>query len=137
MDADLSHPPNKINEFVYSLKESDLIIGSRNLPGGSVEEWPFHRKIISWGATVLAQLLVNSKISDPMSGFFAIKKKYFLKTRFRVKGYKILLNILADNPNIKIKEIPYVFRNRFAGTTKLGMYEMAIYLIDLAKIWLG
>ena len=137
MDADLSHPPEKINEFFDALNDFDLVVGSRNLPGGGVEDWPVLRKIISWGASTLAKLLLGVKIGDPMSGFFAIKKNVFMKTRFRINGYKILLNILADNKNIRIKEIPYLFKNRFVGTSKLGMKEMLIYLSDLIKIKLG
>lgn len=134
MDGDLSHPPAKIREMYRLLQEYDLVIGSRSAPGGGVQDWPIQRKLVSGGATFLAHLLVRRDVSDPMSGFFAVRKSVFNKTRFRVKGYKVLLNVLADNPGIRIKETPYVFRDRAAGRTKLGMGEMLRYLADLSSL---
>jgi dolichol-phosphate mannosyltransferase len=72
-----------------------------------------------------------------MSGFFAIKKEFFTKTKFRIKGYKILLNILRDNRGIKIKEIPYLFKDRRIGETKLGPSEFIEYLLDLFRLMGG
>ena len=134
MDADLSHPPEKIMELCAALDGADIVVASRNLPGGGVENWPIERKVISSGATLIARLLIGARISDPMSGFFAVKKDVFNRTQFRVKGYKILLNILADNPGIKVVEVPYMFRNRFAGRTKLGAVEIVNYLADIARL---
>jgi dolichol-phosphate mannosyltransferase len=137
MDGDLSHPPEKIRELGHSLSKYDLVIGSRNMPGGAVQSWPLERKLISGGATFLARLLVRNEISDPMSGFFAVRRSVFGKTRLRVRGYKVLLNILVDNPGIRIKEIPYLFKDRYAGSTKLGGGEVLRYLADLSALRLG
>jgi len=137
MDADLSHPASKTVELIKYLDKFDLVVGSRNKEGGGVENWPLHRKIISKVAETLARLILGVNLTDPMSGFFAIHRKYFLKTKFRIKGYKILLNILADNRSMKVKEVPYVFRDRHAGATKLGSYEIIVYLYDLIRIRLG
>jgi hypothetical protein len=57
-----------------------------------------------------------------------------VKTRFRTRGYKLLLNILADNPRIRIKELPYLFSDRHSGSTKLGAAEMATYVLDLLRL---
>ncbi len=137
MDADLSHPSEKINELVGALASADLAVGSRNLPGGGVSNWPLERKAVSSGATLLARLFIGTRISDPMSGFFAVKREVFMRTRLRVKGYKILLNLLADNKGMKVAEVPYVFRDRFNGKTKLGASEMVSYLFDIIRIRLG
>jgi dolichol-phosphate mannosyltransferase len=134
MDADLSHPPEKITEICAALSRADIVIGSRNLPGGGVSKWPLERRTISLGATLLARLLLGTGVTDPMSGFFALRKGVLMRTRLRVKGYKILLNILADNPGIRVAEVPYVFRDRFAGKTKLGAGELVRYLLDLATL---
>jgi dolichol-phosphate mannosyltransferase len=134
MDADLSHPPEKAPELAAALADCDLAIGSRLMAGGKVETWPLHRKMISWGAESLARIVLGVKVSDPLSGFFAVRKEFFLKTRFRAKGYKLLLNVLADNPGIRIREIPYVFSDRHAGETKLGAGEIINYLLDLFRI---
>lgn len=134
MDADLSHPPEKLPEIARELEEFDLVIGSRNMKGGGVKNWPIHRKSISAGATLLAKLVLLTKCSDPMSGFFGVKKSVIQNTKFKTKGYKILLNILAYNKNIKIKEIPYIFEDRHAGKTKLGNREIVTYIRDLISL---
>ena len=74
MDADLSHPPNKIAAMVEILlhKEADFVVGSRYAPGGSVDaRWPWRRRFNSWAATLPAKFLTSLK--DPMSGFFAFR----------------------------------------------------------------
>lgn len=137
MDADLSHPPEKVPLLASALKGCDIAIGSRLTKGGAVASWPFHRKLVSRGADFLARLLLGVRVSDPLSGFFAVRKTVFRKTRFRAKGYKLLLNILADNPHLRVREIPYVFTDRHTGKTKLGMGEIGNYLLDLLRIRFG
>ena len=136
MDADLSHPPEKLSEVIELITNSDtdLVVCCRNIKGGGVKNWPIHRKIISMGATFLAKFFLGIKCSDPMSGFFAVKKSIITKTKFKTKGYKILLNILAKQPTLNVKEIPYVFEDRFAGKTKLDNREMLTFLSDLLTL---
>jgi dolichol-phosphate mannosyltransferase len=107
------------------------------MKGGGAQNWPFHRKLISDTAHLLAKLVLGVKSSDSLSGFFAIRKDIFLRTRLRTKGYKLLLNILFDNPGIKVRDVPYFFSDRKAGKTKLGMGEMARFLSDLFSIRFG
>jgi len=137
MDADLSHPPEAVVILAKKLETNDLVIASRLMKGGKVENWPTHRKIISKGADTLSRIFISTKVTDPMSGFFAIKKEFFEKTKFRTKGYKLLLNILADNKNIRIAEIPYTFKDRHSGKTKLGNLEIITYVGDLMRIRFG
>jgi dolichol-phosphate mannosyltransferase len=137
MDADLSHPPEKIPALIASLKSNDLAVGSRMLRGGGVKSWPIHRRLISRAAEALARAVLGVRCTDPLSGFFALKRGIIENTRFRTRGYKLLLNIIYDNPGIKIAEVPYVFSDRQAGKTKLGMIEILAYPIDLLRIRLG
>lgn len=137
MDADLSHPPEAAQALASALETSDLVIGSRLMEGGGVEKWPLHRKLISKGADLLARLVLGIRCSDPLSGFFAMKRGLLSGTRFRTKGYKLLLNILYDNRSVRVVEVPYVFRDRFAGRTKLGALEMLNFLFDLLRIRFG
>ena len=134
MDADLSHPPEKVPELFSALSDADLIIGSRLMNGGGVKNWPASRRIISKGAETLARVLINTRCSDPLSGFFAVRREILERTDFRTKGYKLLLNILADNPSIRLKEVPYVFMDRNAGASKLDFGEVITYLFDLVQI---
>lgn len=134
MDADLSHPPEAVPALASALRSCDLAIGSRLMEGGGVKTWPLHRRIISRGAESLARILLGVDVSDPMSGFFAVRRGIFIKTRFRTRGYKLLLNILADNPRMRVKEFPYTFSDRHSGSTKLGAAEMAAYVLDLLRL---
>lgn len=133
MDSDLSHPPETARLLFEKRKSADLVIASRNAKGGG-KKWAASRDIISKGAEFLCRPFVNSRTTDPMSGFFLVKKTILAGTRVRVRGYKILLNILYDNPKIPIAEVPYVFRPRHSGKTKLGVSEIVNYLLDLARL---
>ena len=134
MDADLSHPPESVPMLAGALAGSDLAVGSRLMEGGGVENWPLHRRLISKGADSLARLILGVRCSDPLSGFFAIRKDILMRTRLRTKGYKLLLNILADNRSLRVAEVPYVFRDRYAGKTKLGTIELLTFVLDILRI---
>src|SRR5208283_4886214 len=129
MDADLSHPPESLPRMSDMLDDADIVVGSRLMEGGGVENWPIHRKLISDSARILALIFVNPRCSDPLSGFFAARRKVMLATRFRTKGYKLLLNIIADNRDARISEIPYKFKDRVAGKTKLDSMEMLNFIV--------
>ena len=120
MDADLSHPPELITDFLELIKDEkvDIVVGSRLIEGGGVENWPFHRKLISKIATLWARPL--TKVKDPMSGFFLFKKQMIKNVKLTPKGYKILFEMLVKSNCKNFVEIPYTFRDRVAGKTKLG-----------------
>ena len=137
MDADLSHPAESLPRMYAMLDDADIVIGSRLMKGGEVENWPIHRKLISDAAHILAIIFVNPRCSDPLSGFFAARREVMLATRFRTKGYKLLLNIIADNRDARISEIPYTFKDRIAGKTKLDSIEILNFIVDLMRIDFG
>jgi dolichol-phosphate mannosyltransferase len=123
MDADLSHSPEVIPKMVYELSSSDtdIVVASRYVRGGSIIGWPFKRRLISKGAVKIARysLRLNKQITDPMSGFFALKRHIIDNVKIDSAGYKILLEILVKSSNASVKEIPYTFTNRKAGKSKL------------------
>ena len=143
MDADLSHPPEKIPEMVSKIEsgEADVVVGSRYVKGGSVENWPFTRRIISKGATLLARWL--TKVKDPMSGFFALKRSVIEGVPLDPVGYKIGLEILVKGKYAKAVEVPIHFADRKAGKSKLGGGEYLRYidhvfmLYEFRKPWLA
>jgi dolichol-phosphate mannosyltransferase len=134
MDSDLSHSPVTARELLNKKNGYNLVIASRNITGGGADKWPVTRDLISKGADLLCRPLVGNRTSDPLSGFFLIEKDILLKTKIRVKGYKILLNILHDNQDLLIQDVPYVFGPRFSGKTKLDAREIINYLFDLFRI---
>lgn len=143
MDADLSHPPEKIPDLVGKIesREAEIVFGSRHVEGGSIENWPFYRKVVSKGAALMARGL--TKVKDPMSGFFALKRSVIEGVTLDPVGYKIGLEILVKGKYTKVAEVPIRFANRKAGKSKLGGSEMLRYidhvsmLYEHRRFWLG
>lgn len=135
MDADLSHPPALIPEMYRMIKEgSDIVVGSRYMKGGMITKWPVQRRVISLGATLLGRLLLPD-ITDPVSGFFAVKKGVVEHAQLKPRGYKILLEILGKGTWEQTTEIPFEFVDRATGTSKLTfrtVLEYACQVIDIA-----
>ena len=136
MDADLSHPPQTVPRL-YSevLNGADIAVGSRLVPGGGVENWPLGRRLISKGATLLARPLTS--VSDPMSGFFCFRRSLLRGARLEPEGYKILLEILARCDIARAVEVPYMFRDRRAGISKLSGRVMRQYLGHLIRLYIS
>lgn len=138
MDADFSHPPEIIPRMLGSLLDSDcdLVIASRHVKGGSVVGWPIKRRIISNGANKIARhSLKIGDIKDPISGFFAFKRKVIERITFDTSGYKILLEILVKASNINVKEIPYTFINRQQGESKLDSKVIFDYIKAIWRLY--
>lgn len=136
MDADLQHPPEVIPQMVRKLDEGyDVVIASRYVKGGrdlGLKGW---RKLVSWGARILAWLLLpNTRgVKDVMSGFFALRRSH-MPGEVRLRGYKILLAILGQKRDLRVTEIPYTFNRRIYGHSKLNFKEYLNYIIDLLKL---
>lgn len=135
MDADMSHPPQILPRLIEPIlkNETDVVLGSRYVKGGGVEVWPWHRRLMSKAATLMARPL--TKVKDPMSGLFFLKRSVIEGVKLRAKGYKIGLEILVKGSYSGILEVPYVFRNRFVGKSKIGASEYYYYLGSLARLY--
>lgn len=123
MDADFSHSPSHINSLISEIRRSDcdLVIASRYVKGGKIVGWSPKRMFLSKFATNLSKLIFGlADVSDPMSGFFIVKRSKIRKMQFSTSGFKILLEILVKSKDIKIKEIPYTFFDRALGASKLN-----------------
>jgi len=140
MDADLQHPPETINTMVDKVREGgyDLVIGSRYMPGGGIAGWSHFRLVISKGATIIAKILLPStrKISDPMSGFFMVKKELVESNKDKLNplGFKILLEILERCRPAKVAEVPYIFRPRLYGKSKLGAKTIVAFVMHVLRL---
>lgn len=134
MDADLSHPPEAVPRL-YSevVTGADIAVGSRLAEGGGVEDWPLSRRIISRGATLLARPL--TPVQDPMSGFFCFRRSLLRGARLEPEGYKILLEILARCDIARAVEVPYTFRDRREGKSKLSGRVMRQFLRHLLRLY--
>jgi len=138
MDADLQHDESILVEMLQRLESSncDIVIGSRYVESGGTGAWSKRRRIISDVATRLTRLVLRTTVSDPMSGFFMMKRDAFNSAvrRLSSMGYKILLDILVSAPRpLIVAEIPYVFRTRQHGESKLDSavtWEFLMLLLD-------
>ena len=112
IDSDLQHDETKLPQMLELLKsgQCDIVVGSRYVEEGSFGEWGKSRLVISQLATKLAQYVIPVKLTDPMSGFFAITRDAFMKSvrKLSKQGYKILLDIVmsTDKP-LKVKEVGF------------------------------
>ena len=123
MDADLSHDPALLPRLVDAVaRGADVAVGSRRVPGGGADNWPWHRQKVSDVATALARWWLRAPLADPMSGYFVVRRAVFERVRGRLqpRGYKILLEIVCRAGAVKVVELPYVFRDRRQGVSKVS-----------------
>ncbi len=139
MDADLSHPPEKVPDLVRALRlgGADFVIGSRYILGGRTDEkWGWFRWLNSKVATLLARPLTLAR--DPMAGFFALSRASYQKAADRLDpiGYKIGLELIVKSGCRNIAEVPIEFCDRTKGTSKLNFRQQLDYLRHLARLYL-
>lgn len=140
MDADFSHDPNKISEFIEKLDEGyDVVVGSRYLNGVSVVNWPIKRLMLSYFANWYARTFSGLKIKDCTGGFKAFRRKVLEKIPFHYinsDGYafQIEVNYFCQKLGFKMVEVPIIFIDRHSGTSKLSrkiVYEAVFRVIVL------
>ena len=124
IDGDRQHDERLLPEMFHAIaaKDFQMAIGTRYAGGGSVGQWDSARVRISKFATSLAGLVMKTPLSDPMSGFFAVRRETFigLVPQLSKMGYKILLDVVASSKTpLRVVELPYEFRTRTAGESKL------------------
>jgi len=129
MDADLSHPVEKIPEMLSYFPEADLVIGSRYVKNGRILGWDLKRKVMSRFAIFLSRPFTRTK--DPMTGYFMVKKSCLIGKKINPKGFKILLEVLIKSNCKKIREVPITFVNRIKGKSKASLKEIFYYLYNL------
>ena len=135
MDADLSHPPERIVDLLAALDgDCDIVIGSRYTSGGVVDRsWSLYRVLNSRLATWLARPLV--KCSDPMAGFFATRRSRLPELRtLRPMGYKIALELMVRG-HLRVREVPIDFRDRSIGFSKMNWRQQIRFLRHLSRLY--
>lgn len=138
MDGDLQHDEKLLPRMLEALKKdgTEIVVGSRFVPGGDVGAFAANRIKISKAGARLARLIVKQDLSDPMSGFFMLRRDVFERVvrHLSAKGFKILLDIFASSPTpLKAVELPFTFGSRIKGESKLDTmvaWEYAMLLLD-------
>jgi dolichol-phosphate mannosyltransferase len=142
IDADLQHDEKLLPRMLATLKSDglDIVVGSRYVSGGAVGDWDKDRAAMSGIATRLARLVLSAEIADPMSGFFMLHRPAFERAvrGLSGQGFKILLDLFASTPTpYRFKELPYVFRERTHGASKLDSLVVWEYLMLLLDKLIG
>jgi len=124
MDGDLQHDETLLAEMVRLMRSGDydIVVGSRNLPGGDAAGLSRQRWLGSRAASILARGVVDRNVSDPLSGFFMLRRDIVdgIARRLSTQGFKILLDILiSTSSTLRVTELPYHFRKRGDGTSKM------------------
>lgn len=151
MDADLSHHPKFIPQMIQRMNDSnksnnnnekgfDIVTGTRYQYGGGVAGWDFKRKLVSKGANILADFLLNPSVSD-LTGSFRLYERAALEEVLRnitCTGYAFQMEImvLAKKHNFRVSEVPITFVDRVYGESKLGKKEIVLYIRGLITLFL-
>jgi dolichol-phosphate mannosyltransferase len=138
IDADLQHDEHLLPRMLAVLRtgDADLVVGSRYTDTVEVPGWDERRRLISRFATALGRTVTGVEISDPMSGFFMLRREAFEQSAPNLSGagFKLLLDILASSrPPLRVRELPYSFRPREVGESKLDTrvaVDFALMLVD-------
>jgi dolichol-phosphate mannosyltransferase len=141
IDADLQHPPEVIARLWAQMAAgADLAVGSRHVSGGGVSDWSALRRALSRGAQLLGLCVlpgVVGRVSDPMSGYFMVRRSAISGAELSPLGYKILIEVLGRGRIGRIAEVGYVFRERTAGESKVTSALYVQYLRHLVRLRLA
>jgi dolichol-phosphate mannosyltransferase len=141
IDADLQHPPEVTVELWKAMdRGADLAVGSRHVEDGGVSDWSLFRRAMSRGAQLLGLALlpgVLGRVSDPMSGYFMIRRDAIGDAVMSPLGYKILIEVIGRGRIKTIREVGYVFRERTEGESKVTWRLYIEYLRHLVRLRLG
>ena len=138
IDGDGQHPPAVVADLLDAMADrTDVAVASRHVPGGGVSNWSALRRLLSRGAQALGLLLLPGtvgRVTDPMSGYFLVRRDVIAGTDLDPVGYKILLEVLARGDIRRVAERPYVFLERERGESKVSAGHYVGYLRHLMRL---
>jgi dolichol-phosphate mannosyltransferase len=139
MDADLQHPPDVVLRLLRAARadDRDLVVATRFRDGGSHLGLGKLRTLVSRGSAFAARLLFPRRlrgVSDPMSGFFLVRRAAVDPAELKPNGFKILLELLVRTPFESVGEVPYAFAERRAGESKASLREGLRFLLQLVRL---
>ena len=142
MDADLQHPPELLPQMLETTEEDsvDLVVASRYCGGGEAKTFGRIRASVSQGSTQIARMLFPNRlrnVTDPMSGFFLVRRDAINLDALQPNGFKILLEIIGRSPGLRTTEVPFQFGTRHAGDSKASLREGLRFLQLLLALRLG
>jgi len=136
MDADFSHHPRYIPDILRAAEETDIVIGSRYVPGGGTRHWGWQRVMLSWGANTFARIVLGLRAHDCTAGFRCYRRAVLESIeldRILSNGYSFLLELLyaCQSQGWRIGEVPILFADRQRGASKISRQEIfkALYTV--------
>jgi len=134
MDADFSHDPADLPRLIRAAGDAELVLGSRYVRGGGVENWGLRRRVLSRGGSLYARVILGVPVRDLTGGFKCFRRETLEGIDYRDThadgyGFQIELTYRAYRKGYRVKEIPIVFRDRERGTSKMNAR------IALEAIW--
>ncbi len=136
MDADFSHDPSYLSEFLHAIEDHDLVVGSRYATGVNVINWPISRLLLSLGANLYARLVTGLPLTDLTSGFKCFRREVLEAINLdqvRSNGYafQIEMNFRAWRKGFRITEVPIIFHDRVEGHSKMNrrIVREAIWMV--------
>ena len=139
IDADFSHSPKYVPEFVRAAEQYDLVVGSRYISGGGIENWELWRRLLSWGGNLYVRAITGLPIRDCTAGFSCMRCDFLKKVPFesvQPSGYAwwFTLRMMLFRRGARIKEIPIVFIERRLGQSKINTHIIYEGLIEPWRI---
>jgi dolichol-phosphate mannosyltransferase len=138
IDGDLQHPPEALLQLLAAIENgSDMVVASRHVDGGGVSTWSATRRFLSRGAQLLGLVIlprVVSRVSDPMSGYFMLRRSAIAEQPMSPLGYKILIEVLGRGVIDDIAEVGYVFQEREEGESKVTWKQYIDYFQHLVRL---
>ena len=137
MDADFSHDPVYINDFLREIKNADLVIGSRYVPGGGVVNWDVGRKLISRGGSLYSRTILGLPLHDITGGYKCFRREVLESINLdsiKSNGYsfQVEMNYRTYLKGFRIKEVPIIFEDRRVGQSKMSR---KIFLEAIMMVW--
>jgi dolichol-phosphate mannosyltransferase len=141
IDGDMQHPPEILLQLIDAIQQgADLAVASRHIAGGGVSDWSLARRLLSRGAQFLGLLIlprVVGRVSDPMSGYFMVRRSAIAEKPLSPVGYKILLEVIGRGDIYVLEEVGYVFQERTSGESKVTWKQYVEYLHHLVRLRSG
>jgi len=142
MDADFSHDPKYVPDMLEAARDADLVIGSRHVTGVNVVNWPMQRLLLSWFANLYARIVTGLPVHDCTGGFKCFRREALAAvdfSRIASGGYsfQVEMNYKVWKKGFRIKEVPIVFVDRFAGTSKMSGSIIGEALFLVLRLRLG
>ncbi len=138
IDADLQHPTEILLQLLQAIdRGADLAVASRHVEGGGVSQWSWIRRLLSRGAQMLGLMIlpeVIGRLSDPMSGYFMVRRRSIVGNTLSPIGYKILIEVVGRCKIDWIAEVGYTFRERQAGESKVTWKQYIEYIQHLLRL---